>query len=217
MRARRSLLLLAAAGFFTLAGCQNVYRVIDSNAAGGSTTAPVPVPVPTPALATLSPELNASSMFIGASIINRWPLPVHNGGIPGQTSSQVLQRFPIDVLHHGYARVIIQVGSNDILQQVKDPSSTVSSNLAFMGQEARAANIDVVVISLAPITWGGMNLDESSSAVNVKLHELATAQGYHYVDVFTPMQGHPEYFVDGLHPNVDGYAVIENALARVLK
>jgi lysophospholipase L1-like esterase len=164
----------------------------------------------------LSPALNESSVFIGASIIHNWALPVHNAGIAGQTSSQVLQRFTTDVLNHGYARVVIQVGSNDVLQQLTDPPGTVSASVARMAQEARAANMGVFILSLGPITWAGRNLDASASAVNVELRALATAQGYGYVDIFTPLQGHPEYFVDGLHPNVAGYAVIEKAVAQVL-
>jgi len=145
-----------------------------------------------------------------------WPLPRHNAGIAGQTSSQVLQRFTTDVLNHGYARVIIQVGSNDVIQQVKDPPGTISANIASMAQEARAAKIDVYIISLGPITYAGRNLDASSSAVNDSLRALAAAQGYGYIDIFTPLQGHPEYFVDGIHPNAAGYAIIEKALAQIV-
>ena len=112
--------------------------------------------------------------------------------------------------------MIIQVGSNDILQRVKDPPGTVSANVASMGQEARSDKMDVVILSLGPITVQGTNYDTSAQAVNAKLRDLATQQGYRYVDIFTPLQGHPEYFKDGLHPNTDGYAVIEKALAKVL-
>jgi lysophospholipase L1-like esterase len=38
------------------------------------------------------------------------------------------------------------------------------------------------------------------------------------VDYFTPMVGHPESFQsDGIHPNSAGYAVMEAALAAVVK
>ena len=190
------------------------------------TNPPVASPTPAPPVAsppaapdptTLRSDLNESSVFLGASIIQYWPLPVHNAGVAGQTSYLVLQRVPKDVLHHGYARVIIQVGSNDILQGVKDPPGTVSANVASMGQEAHADNLDVIILSLGPITSQGRNYDASSQAVNVKLQDVATQNGYRYVDIFTPLQGHPEYFKDGLHPNSEGYAIIEKALAKALK
>jgi lysophospholipase L1-like esterase len=185
------------------------------------TPTPVPTPTPTPVVPTPSPttfsaSLNASSVFIGASIIQRWPLPLHNKGISGQTSAQVLQRFQSDVVGHGYVRVIIQVGSNDILQRVKDPPSTVSANIASMAQIARAANIDVVLMSLATITYNGVNYDSGAAAVNAQTRQLATNQGYPYLDIYTPMQGHPEYFVDGLHPTAAGYAVMEKVLAQTV-
>jgi lysophospholipase L1-like esterase len=164
----------------------------------------------------LSVELNASSIFIGASIIQGWPMPVHNAGISGQTTSQILQRFPGTVIGRGYARVIIQGGTNDITQGVKDPPGTVSANFASMGQMARAAGMDVVVLSVGPITAGGANMDSMVIAVNARLRQLALDQGYVYVDIFTPMQGHPEYFLDGFHPNGLGYAVMEKALAQLV-
>jgi lysophospholipase L1-like esterase len=52
--------------------------------------------------------------------------------------------------------------------------------------------------------------------VNAQTRQLATNQGYPYLDIYTPMQGHPEYFVDGLHPTTAGYAVMEKVLAQTV-
>jgi lysophospholipase L1-like esterase len=181
-----------------------------------TTPAPIPAPPAAPPPTTFSAELNASSIFIGASIINRWPLPIHNAGISGQNTSEILQRFPGTVIGRGYTRVIMQGGTNDILQGVRDPPSTISANFASMGQMARAANIDVVLISLGPISTNGVNYDSTVVAVNARLRQLALDQGYVYIDIFTPMQGHPEYLPDGFHPNALGYSVIEKALSQLV-
>jgi hypothetical protein len=231
-------LLVASWSILVFSGCSTLVSTIADSSSQGTTTpvaaptqppaspittgpvpkpTPAPIPPPTPGQpTTLSPQLNASSIFIGASIVRRWQLPVHNAGVSGQTSSQVLERFSTDVLHQGYARVIVQVGSNDILQRVKDPPSTVAANVSSMAQQASADHMVMYVISLGPITSNGQNLDASAKAVNAALMEAAGAQGFTYVDIFTALQGHPEYFLDGLHPNEAGYAVIEELLARVL-
>ena len=114
-----------------------------------------PPPPASASPSTLSAELNATSVFEGASIIHYWPLPINNNGIPGQTTAQVLARFKSDVVGQGYARVIILCGTNDILQNTPNLTTEVAANLKAMGQIATAAGIQVVLSELPPETWNG--------------------------------------------------------------
>ncbi len=153
---------------------------------------------------------------MGASIIQWWPLPLHNAGVAGQTTSQMLARFRTDVLGHGYVRVIILGGSNDVILKVADPPSEISANLQSMALIAKAAGMEVVLSALTPITWNGSDLNTTVAPVNTAIRQLAADQGYLFIDNFSPMQGHPEYFTDGLHPSASGYSVMERSLAAVV-
>ena len=165
---------------------------------------------------TLNTEVNATSVFEGASIVHYWLLPINNKGIPGQTTAQILARFKSDVVGRGYARVIILCGTNDILQNTPNLTTELTANLKSMGQIATAAGIQVVLSELPPVTSNGVDLNATVAAVNASIAQLAQEQGYVVVDYFTPMFGHPEYFPDGIHPNAEGYSVMEAALAAVL-
>jgi lysophospholipase L1-like esterase len=142
-------------------------------------------------------------------------MPQHNDGIAGQTTSQVLARFSTTVLNHGYQRVIILCGTNDILQNTSNLTTELTANLQAMARIATNANIEVVLSELPPATSNGVDLD-AVNAVNSAIIALAARDGYLLVDYNTPMVGHPEYFVDGVHPNAAGYAVMEKALAGVV-
>ncbi len=178
----------------------------------GTVTVPNTAPLPT----TFSQQLNSTSIFIGASIIQYWPMPLHNAGIAGQTTSQVLARFKSDVVGHGYTRVIILCGTNDILQSTPNLVDEATTNLKAMAAIADAAGIEVVLSELPPVVSNGTDLSSTVAALDASIAQLAATQGYLVVDFFTPMSGHPEYFVDGIHPNPAGYAVMEKALSAIV-
>jgi lysophospholipase L1-like esterase len=85
-----------------------------------------------------------------------------------------------------------------------------------MAQMARAAGLEVILSQLPPITLNGVSFNPQVIAANAAIHTLAIENGYLVVDYFSPMAGHPEYFVDGEHPNAAGYAVMEAALAATV-
>jgi hypothetical protein len=170
----------------------------------------------TPLPTTFSTALNSTSDFIGASIIYYWPLPLHDDGISGQTSSQVLARFSSTVLNHGYARVIILCGTNDILQGDPNLTTELPANLQAMAAMASSAGIEVVLSELPPLSGSSASLNPAVISANAAIAQLATQRGYLLVDYYTPLAGHPEDFPDGVHPNAAGYAVMEEALSAVV-
>lgn len=170
------------------------------------------LPVPT----TFSPALNRTSIFIGASIINGWPLPLNNAGIPGQTSSQVLARFSSTVLNHSYKRVIILCGTNDVLLGTPNLVANLTANLAAMARIASQAGIEVVLSQLPPLTGNSASFDPQISAVNAAIAQLAHQNGYLVVDYNSALRGHPEDFSDGVHPTAAGYSIMERALASAV-
>lgn len=67
-----------------------------------------------------------------------------NKGIGGQNSSQMLARFPQDVIALNPTHVTIMTGIND---QVSLSAANMKLNLTGMVQQAKAANIKVTIIS----------------------------------------------------------------------
>lgn len=160
-----------------------------------------------------SNSLNKTSVFMGDSITEGWPLPDHNEGVYGQTTAQMLARFQVDVIGHGYKRVIILGGTNDVnIPQVN--VSDISVNLDAMASMAEASGIEVILCKLPPIFRD--SLTERLTTANQDITNLAQSKGLPLVDYFTPLSGHPEFFKDGVHPNAMGYALMEDALSQVV-
>jgi len=169
---------------------------------------------------TYSAALNQSTVFMGASIVQYWPMPINDKGIAGQVTSQMLARFQSDVIGHGYARVVILGGSNDILDALPNVPVELIANVQAMGQMASNAGMEVVLSGLPP-SWqvpaNGVPFNTTVVQVNAGIKQLAIENGWLLVDYYTPLVGHPEDFPDGLHPNAAGYAVMEAALAGVVR
>ena len=196
-----------------LCGCANVIIPTPGTITNSLPTGTVPeVPAPT----TFSTTLNSKSDFVGASIIQYWPMPMHNDGIAGQRSDQVLARFATTVLNHSYQRVIILCGTNDILQKVHNLTAELPANLKAMADIATNAGIEVVLGKLPPANANGVDLNATVTAANNAIAQMAAQNGYLIVDYYPPLFGHPEYFVDGVHPNAAGYAVMEKALSAIV-
>ncbi len=160
-------------------------------------------------------DWNRSSVFLGDSITEYWSLPVHNAGVAGQHTQEILSRFSRDVLGHRYARVVLLTGTNDIWSENGQLNQAVQQ-IGLMAATARAAGVEPVLCELPPmLNSAAFNADVVT--LNATIANLALTNGYLLIDYYTPMAEHPEYFSDGVHPNTAGYAVMETALASVIK
>jgi GDSL-like Lipase/Acylhydrolase family len=164
---------------------------------------------------TFADELNSSTVFMGDSITAFWPLPVHDAGVPGDHASEMLARFQTDVIGHGYARVVILAGTNDILIPIA-ASSGALDQIESMAQMARSAGIQVILCELPPATYQGNDYSPPIATFNTALIDFAASDNYLLVDYYTPLLGQPQDFIDGIHPNAAGYTLMEAALSAVL-
>ena len=161
------------------------------------------------------PRANANIAFMGDSITALWWLPRTNLGVYGNTTTQMLARFPGQISGHSYKAVVILAGTNDVriistpIQQVVN---TATGNIEKMAALAEANKLDVVLCMIPPI----QGLDSRVQALDTAITALAQQHQYKVVDYYTPMVGHPEYFHDGEHPNDRGYFVMESALTPVM-
>ena len=161
------------------------------------------------------PQASANIAFMGDSITAFWWLPKSNLGVYGDTTTQMLARFPKEVPNHGFKAIVILGGTNDVRVPTVPIEQSVTAAMSGIEQMAALAeqeNLEVVLCTIPPI----QGLDSRVVALNTQIISYAQQHNYKLVDYYTPMVGHPEYFRDGEHPNDQGYFVMQTALTRVI-
>lgn len=152
------------------------------------------------------------TFFPGKNYINR--------GISGQTTPQMLIRFRPDVIALKPKVVVILAGTNDISGNTgPETLEDIEGNLASMGQLATANDIKVIFASVMPTCdYIRPQTDRRPNtkiiALNAWIKEYSTANHHTYLDYFSAMVDDKgmlkkELTYDGLHPNDEGYAVIQ--------
>lgn len=177
-------------------------------------------------------------VFLGNSITEFWQVrhssyfTAHphyiNRGISGQTSYQMLTRFREDVLALKPKAVVISAGTNDIAENTGhfEPEETFG-NIVSMTQLAQLTGIKVILTSVLPTKkFGWRNIDnvvEKISDLNKRIKQYATKYNLAYVDYYHALVNEKDFSlkseltVDGVHPNAQGYQVMEEILEHYLK
>lgn len=155
--------------------------------------------------------VNDSTFFTSNSYIDR--------GISGQTSSHMLLRFRQDVIALAPKAVVILAGTNDIAENAGPIShDAILDNIKSMVELARLHGIKVVLCTVLPATdfWWRKGLEPAQKIVqlNTMIRAYATTENIPLVDYFAAMvnaeNGLDKRFgADGVHPNLDGYRVME--------
>ena len=181
---------------------------------------------------TTRPEV----VFMGNSITDCWvdSMPAFfadnnfvGRGISGQVSSQMLVRFQEDVINLHPKVVVICCGTNDIAQNNGYITlEHVLQNIKSMCQLARANKIKPVLCSALPATGFKWRPEMKPADDIIRLNEMIKAYAKEnkipYVDYHSALKnednGLPiQYSNDGVHPNAQGYAVMENIIMPILK
>lgn len=168
-------------------------------------------------------------IFIGNSITEYWKneRPAFfeengyiNRGIEGNTTAQMLLRFRRDVINLKSDVVVINGGINDIAESIGTYYSEFTfNNIKSMVDLAKANNIEVVLASVLPsdkIYWNSMITDVSQrvDSLNILIKKYSEDNNIPYIDYNSLMRDENgglkvEYSEDGLHPNTEGYKVME--------
>jgi len=180
------------------------------------------------------PQASRAVVFMGDSITEGWSVgnPEFyrdgriNRGISGQTTQQMLLRFPQDVLALHPRVVHIMAGTNDVAGNTGPTTlDAIEGNIAAMTVLAKAAGIRVVLAATPPSShfqWApALQPAPVIAALNERLRRLAARERVTFVDygtVLGTIDGalRPEYTPDGTHLNPAGYAAIEPSLRRAL-
>ncbi|MBQ0114646.1 MAG: SGNH/GDSL hydrolase family protein [Bacteroidales bacterium] len=150
-------------------------------------------------------------------------------GISGQTSYHFLIRFREDVLNLNPAVVVINAGTNDIAENNGHYVEDVTmENIISMVELAQAHKIKVVLTTVLPsekMYWHShvTNIADKIASLNKRIEAYAKKNGIQFIDYYTPMVYgenrclNPAYSKDGVHPTIEGYAVMEAILEKALK
>jgi lysophospholipase L1-like esterase len=171
-------------------------------------------------------------VFMGDSVTELWKVahPDFFGenyldrGVSGQTTGQMLVRFRQDVIALKPSVVHILAGTNDFAGNGGPTTlEAIKNNIASMVDLALANDIRVVVGSVPPagaFPWRPTVLDPAQHIVDMNewLRRFAKEKNLIYVDYHEPLADERDamkqtFSNDGVHPNRDGYAVME-PLAR---
>jgi lysophospholipase L1-like esterase len=178
--------------------------------------------------ATLRRPTAPRVVFIGDSITELWKVahPDFFGdnyidrGISGQTTGQMLVRFRQDVIALKPAVVHILAGTSDFAGNGGPTTlDAIRNNIASMVDLALTNDIRVVLGSVPPagaFPWHPTVADPAQHIVDMNdwLRQFAKDKNLIYVDYHEPLADERDamkqtFSNDGVHPNRDGYAVME--------
>jgi lysophospholipase L1-like esterase len=145
---------------------------------------------------------------------------VLNRGVNGQRSDQILARFERDVSAERPRIVIILAGVNDIFQGKS--AASVEQNLQTMYDLAKRSQIKAVTATILPYNRAGRREIQSMREVNAWLEATAKQDGMLFCDTRRAVSdpNNPDLLTstpDGLHPDVEGYRKMGEALAVVIE
>ncbi len=181
-------------------------------------------------------------VFFGDSRAQNWPSPHISGyefvnrGIGAQTSTQIAGRFEAHVVPLKPDILIVQMGINDLKtiplfpDQRDNIIANCLTNIHKIIDEATAIGARVIVTTVFPVgepslerrlfAWSD-EIAESVGEVNDSLRAIAS-DNVLVLDAFVLLVGetgliNPDYALDALHLNSQGYAKLNIALTELLK
>lgn len=177
-------------------------------------------------------------VFFGNSITDSWASMrpgffKGNGfigrGISGQSTYQFLARFREDVVNLKPRIVVLNGATNDIAENTHPYSEERTlGNIRSMVEIARANGIGVILTSTLPAAgfkWNRHVTDapEKIASLNARIKALAEELDLPYVDYHALLLDadgrslRSDLSPDGVHPNVTGYAIMEEAILPIIK
>ena len=150
-----------------------------------------------------------------------------NRGISGQTTPQMLIRLKQDAIHLDPKIIIINGGTNDIWGNT-GPSTPdmIIDNLCSMAEITAKKNIQVVLSTILPVYQYPDRDDiidppKTISFINSVLQDYCNKNSLAFLDYFSPMADEKkglrsDYGTDGVHPNKQGYSVMEHIVRETI-
>ena len=149
-------------------------------------------------------------------------------GISGQVTSQMLVRFRRDVIAHKPKYVVFLGGINDIAKNQGDIAlEDTFANIVSMMELAKANKIKPILCLLFPTTTIGWRPEIEDplgkvTRLNAMLTEYAKANRIPLVEYLADADKSngrlpKELSGDSIHPNLDGYKIMETEILKYIK
>ncbi len=151
--------------------------------------------------------------FMGDSLTQGWSFPRANLGIHGQTTAQMMARFPAQVGTGKFREVVILGGTNDTLLGL--PQTDTIANLGRMIDLARASGVTPLLAEIPPIYKENGRYLPAVSRLDQRMKALAREKQVPLVDYYGALWHHPDAYSDGVHLKRRGYIRLEWALLKV--
>lgn len=177
-------------------------------------------------------------VFMGDSITESWAERAETGffdnpqfvgrGISGEVTAQMLLRFRKDVIELHPKTVVILGGCNDIaLNQGAYDEDYTMGNIISIVELAKAHKIRPVLCSVLPAAgfrWRPEVKDapEKIASLNARIEAYAKSHKVKFVNYYPAMLSddgrslRPELSPDGVHPNDEGYRIMEAIVIKSL-
>lgn len=146
-----------------------------------------------------------------------------NAGVPGDTTGGMLARLPGELVKHRPALISVLGGSNDIFFSGGDENAR--ANIAAICLQSASRNVRPLLCTPTPIAvesaredWSAVvdffAAQETGREYVEWLRRFAKAFNIAFLDYWTEfdrrMRAGEDLFVDGLHPNPAGQAIISS-------
>ncbi len=180
-------------------------------------------------------------VFLGDSITDSWKLaeyfpnqPYINRGISGQTTSQILLRMRSDVIDLNPKVVVLLAGTNDIAGNAEiETNEFIQENIASIVDIAHQNGIKVILSSILPVSdynrkSNGMIIYRTQHRPPKRILELnkwiksfCEQRGLVYLDYFSATVDEKGFLKaelanDGIHPNAEGYKIMQKLASEAI-
>lgn len=136
-----------------------------------------------------------------------------NAGVPGNTSLGGLERMPAILQEHEIDLLIIVLGGNDFLQRL--PEQETFNNLKAILAQAKAKRIQTILLAIPEFSPMGAAFGNlSDHALYAKLAQESNIPLIE--NVFTDVLATNALKADSIHPNAEGYVMVEANLRQSL-
>jgi acyl-CoA thioesterase-1 len=112
--------------------------------------------------------------------------------------------------------VVILLGTNDAREDTYQSIANFTFDYKQIVTEMQALESKprILLVKPPPLFENNLSLSNENLLEGVipGIEQVADELGLTLIDAYTPLDGHPEYFVDGVHPNYDGASIIASEI-----